>query len=418
MKARTHRVRYLILVLLVILLTCCTFMWKEGRTALSFQETISPTSPLIQAHVYAFRKIEGATNQPNHRERMSIDKWKPYLHEVLNRFPANFSSEFRNPCWYEGTELQCVPYFYQLGSFKCGTTDVWDKLVQHPDVLPVAKEPHWWAWRRFGYMLTPIHEELVRKTRRKTGQGNDHSIQWYLNLFRIQAVEQVKKNPRLVFGDASISNLWGLGIYDWEELFTNETDPPVFLADVIHAIQPKAKIIAILRDPVEKLWTTYMLEQWKKMVSPQTFHAHFKRLTKESLQCESINSPLYCAFMYGTTADISLNNMLYQGVFYLYLQQWVDVFGLENIHVMRLEDWIKDPITELEEAFKYLELDPLPHDVLSSIVNRSTKNVNERAKRKNFTMLASTRRELQDFYRPWNQRLADLLKNQKFTWDY
>lgn len=48
--------------------------------------------------------------------------------------------------------------------------------------------------------------------------------------------------------------------------------------------------------------------------------------------------------------------MLYQGVFYLYLQQWVDVFGLENIHVMRLEDWIKDPITELEEAFKYLEL--------------------------------------------------------------
>lgn len=48
--------------------------------------------------------------------------------------------------------------------------------------------------------------------------------------------------------------------------------------------------------------------------------------------------------------------MLYQGVFYLYLQQWVDVFGLENIHVMRLEDWIKDPITELEETLKYLEL--------------------------------------------------------------
>lgn len=40
----------------------------------------------------------------------------------------------------------------------------------------------------------------------------------------------------------------------------------------------------------------------------------------------------------------------------MYLREWVEVFGLENIHVMRLEDWKEDPIGELEGLMKYLEL--------------------------------------------------------------
>ena len=32
---------------------------------------------------------------------------------------------------------------------KCGTTDLWDKIVAHPDVIDVPKEPHWWGMRRF-----------------------------------------------------------------------------------------------------------------------------------------------------------------------------------------------------------------------------------------------------------------------------
>ncbi|PIK58282.1 putative carbohydrate sulfotransferase 15-like [Apostichopus japonicus] len=103
---------------------------------------------------------ESATKGPPQRQRTPKRRWERYFQQVLDRFPVNFSSEFRNPCWYEGTELQCVPYFYQLGSYKCGTTDLWDKLTQHPDVLPVAKEPHWWALRRFGFTDTPIHKDL------------------------------------------------------------------------------------------------------------------------------------------------------------------------------------------------------------------------------------------------------------------
>ena len=52
--------------------------------------------------------------------------------------------------------------FIRSESYKCGTTDLWDKVVQHPEVLPVPKEPHWWAWRRFGFVNTPIHGPLSK----------------------------------------------------------------------------------------------------------------------------------------------------------------------------------------------------------------------------------------------------------------
>lgn len=46
--------------------------------------------------------------------------------------------------------------------------------------------------------------------------------------------------------------MWGLGVYEWEQHFPDKQNPPFFLADVLHALQPTAKITVILRDPVEK----------------------------------------------------------------------------------------------------------------------------------------------------------------------
>lgn len=51
-----------------------------------------------------------------------------------------------------------------------------------------------------------------------------------------------------------------------------------------------------------------------------------------------------------------LKQFLYQGIYYLYLREWIDVFGLENIHVLRLEDWKQDAMGELEKLFRYLDL--------------------------------------------------------------
>ena len=44
--------------------------------------------------------------------------------------------ERTNPCWsYEGRE-RCMPHFFLLGEMKCGTTTLYKKLLEHPQVVP------------------------------------------------------------------------------------------------------------------------------------------------------------------------------------------------------------------------------------------------------------------------------------------
>lgn len=47
--------------------------------------------------------------------------------------------------------LRCLPYFYIIGQPKCGTTDLFHRLLLHPEVkFNTMKEPHWWTRKRFG----------------------------------------------------------------------------------------------------------------------------------------------------------------------------------------------------------------------------------------------------------------------------
>lgn len=54
----------------------------------------------------------------------------------------------RNGKWFR---LRCLPYFYIIGQPKCGTTDLFHRLLLHPEVkFNTMKEPHWWTRKRFG----------------------------------------------------------------------------------------------------------------------------------------------------------------------------------------------------------------------------------------------------------------------------
>ncbi len=54
------------------------------------------------------------------------------------------------------TKLRCIPYFYQIGATKSGTTDLFKKLSLHPYIMaPKLKEPQYWNWKRLGKKLFP-----------------------------------------------------------------------------------------------------------------------------------------------------------------------------------------------------------------------------------------------------------------------
>jgi hypothetical protein len=46
------------------------------------------------------------------------------------------------------TGMFCLPYFHIIGVSKCGTTDLFRRLLFHPHVAPTHnKGPHFWGAR-------------------------------------------------------------------------------------------------------------------------------------------------------------------------------------------------------------------------------------------------------------------------------
>lgn len=172
----------------------------------------------------------------------------PELHE---RIPKTFNSHFKSPCWFHDGKLKCLPYFYLIGMPKCGTTDLWDKLVQHPQVQSVPKEPHWWSKRRNGWTKTPVHSVQVHRIRHMTRGKDDSSVDWYLNWFEVFAIPTVKSKPKTIFGDGSVTTAF-TSLGHWKSDFPGFKEPPYSLPDLMHSVQPSAKIIAIVRDPVSR----------------------------------------------------------------------------------------------------------------------------------------------------------------------
>lgn len=56
---------------------------------------------------------------------------------IFEELPAyGFLQEFKNPCWRDdGDKLQCLPYAYVLGQPKCGTSDLFERLKAHQDIM-------------------------------------------------------------------------------------------------------------------------------------------------------------------------------------------------------------------------------------------------------------------------------------------
>ncbi|PVD30842.1 hypothetical protein C0Q70_10117 [Pomacea canaliculata] len=73
---------------------------------------------------------------------------------------------YKNPCWldsgpYNGLKrLRCLPYFHVLGVDKSGSTDLFSRITQHPQVLAnsggLGKETYYWCWLKYGQWMKGV----------------------------------------------------------------------------------------------------------------------------------------------------------------------------------------------------------------------------------------------------------------------
>jgi len=73
---------------------------------------------------------------------------------LLQKKPR-FLQNYKNPCWIStGDKLRCLPYFHIIGICKSGTSDLYKRMLMHPQIVPnegvYNKETWFWSWKRYG----------------------------------------------------------------------------------------------------------------------------------------------------------------------------------------------------------------------------------------------------------------------------
>ncbi|XP_005794719.2 carbohydrate sulfotransferase 15 [Xiphophorus maculatus] len=387
-------------------------------------------------------------------DRKALMRSDPHMFSVI---PPNFLPGIKNPCWYEEFtgnittdpyktnlygrysrrfrtvfqhlrstfhhhllhrnrtlyRMRCLPYFYIIGQPKCGTTDLYDRLRLHPDVkFTTFKEPHWWTRKRFGII------------RLSEGLHDRYPVEDYLDLFD-QAAYQIQgeliantsgspSHPNVIIGEASASTMWDNNAWVYFYDNTTEGEPPFLIQDFIHALQPEARFIIMLRDPVERLYSDYLYFGIANK-SAEDFH---EKVT-ESLQlfegCLMEYTMRSC--VYNTTVNNAMPVRLQVGLYVVYLIDWLTVFSREQILVLRLEDHAFDRKDTMHKVFDFLNLGPLSKEIESQITKSPASNTRRPADKNLGPMLPITKEILQDFYKPFNEKLAKVLQKESFRWE-
>ncbi|XP_028826528.1 carbohydrate sulfotransferase 15 isoform X2 [Denticeps clupeoides] len=263
--------------------------------------------------------------------------------------------------------IRCLPYFYIIGQPKCGTTDLYDRLRLHPEVrFSIFKEPHWWTRKRFG--------------------------------------------------EASASTMWDNNAWTFfhDNTATNRDEPPFLIQDYVHALQPDARFIAILRDPVERLYSDYLYFGITNK-SAEDFHEKVTeslQLFEGCLQEFSIRSCVY-----NSTLNSAMPVRMQVGLYIVYILDWLTVFSREQLLILRLEDHASNRKFTMHKVFSFLKLGPLTEQKEAEITKSPASNTRRLADKNLGPMLPLTREILRDFYLPFNKKLAKVLRDGAFLWE-
>ena len=207
----------------------------------------------------------------------------------------------------QGKSKETWPNFFIVGAAKAGTSSLYAYLKNTPGVyMSEHKEPH--------YFIDNM----------KPGYYDESK---YLQLFK------KIKNEKAI-GEASTGYL---------------IDPSS--AKCIHDKIPDAKIIILLRDPVERAFSSYLM---------------FTNRTKKDLSFPEIFLETF-GTEYGLKYD--KNPYLGRGLYSSQVKKYLEIFGEENVGIWFFEDMKKDAMQVVKGVLKFLKIDSLPPDNVSKIYN-------------------------------------------------
>ncbi|MGH9276270.1 MAG: sulfotransferase domain-containing protein [Acidimicrobiales bacterium] len=265
--------------------------------------------------------------------------------------------------WARATHrIRVLPDFVIIGAQRGGTTSLYNYLADHPSV---------------GRAFT--------KELRYFDVGYEQGPAWYRSRFPTSAnlALRARRHGAGIAGEASPD-------YLFYPLAPRR----------LSAVVPDAKLIVLLRDPVERAWSHWwhqVRRGHEALTFDEAIAAEDSRLSPGLLDIDADAATL--------TFHDHHHSYAARGVYAPQLERWWRVVPREQTLVLRSEDLFDRPATVFEEVLDFLELPHWQPPTFESL-NRMAAGA----------MSAGAQASLVEHFRPHNRRLADLL-GQDLGWD-
>ena len=196
------------------------------------------------------------------------------------------------------TNLIKWPNFFIVGAPKAGTTSLYYYLLEVPQIyLSPVKEP-----RFFNSKHVHINSQKISEQKK------------YLELFK-----DVKKE--IAIGEASTSYL-------------EDPETPFLIQKAI----PNARIIIILRDPVERAYSHYQME-----ILAKATNLPFEKIIR--MDSNSLKK------------NPHLQGILQPGFYSESVKRYLEIFGTKQVKILVFEDFIVNTKERVEEIIQFLNID-------------------------------------------------------------
>ncbi len=218
-----------------------------------------------------------------------------------------------------------LPNFFIVGSAKSGTTSIYNYLKQHPDIfMSPIKETH--------HFSTDIDSSKFRP---------DYAANLNINIDSWLDGDQKKE-------------IFHAFVKDWDKylkLFKNSenqkaigevTNSYLYSKEAAKNIQskfPEGKIIMILRNPVERAFSHFLMDLKSGLETGSFLEAFKKDMAKSN-------------------KGWGISNVYYEiGMYYEQVKRYLTVFPQEQIKIILYDDYRNDAIKTLKEICNFLNID-------------------------------------------------------------
>jgi hypothetical protein len=339
----------------------------------------------------------------------------PYSHVQLADLDAN-TGVVTPAGWDEAERIYAVPGFIIIGAQRCGTTALHRWLSVHPNLQTI-----------------PLELQFFNETTDLEADWKRYVLNPYFYLRTPETIHcTFEKTP---------------------DYLDKRNADGVHTATLVKKMMPSGKFIVLLRDPVERAHSVYKLRirqkasrlKYTRLADGQL--ARIERMLSAQGQktaCEppddirtfqeTVTRMLDAASHSGFTRED--RRMLTVGHYAEHLAEWFKHFPREQILVLFYEEFLVQPFETMDRILAFLDA---PHIDYRTICERRKGSTWEweligygampdyrifdepspdwvRAYQS--PMESEVTELLQAYFRPWNQRLADLLPEHRIPWQW